>query len=370
MKSDLIVFGEDWGGHPSSTQHLVKYLSQNRKTLWINSIGLRRPRLSFKDVKRFLHKGRAIFHKGTAQKIEGPRDVIAPRAFPWPGNPLAKLCNRLVLARQLKEKLNEHEISKPIFWTSLPTAVDVLEQFDKQAVVYYCGDDFGALDGVDHAPVLACEKRLVDQADLILAASEKLAAKFPTDKTFVLPHGVDFNLFSTPAACAPECRTKRPIAGFYGSISPWVDIALIVETALRLPDWDFMLVGPVKTDVSPLLHLPNVKLVGPKSHDQLPCYVQHWQAALLPFKDNEQIRACNPLKLREYLATPTPVATTDFPAIAPYREKLNIFSDAKGLAEILENIRPNPAQHLLVQDESWTQRAQQVDDLLGIWDCA
>lgn len=28
---DLIVFGEDFGGLPSSTQHLIKRLAQNRK---------------------------------------------------------------------------------------------------------------------------------------------------------------------------------------------------------------------------------------------------------------------------------------------------------------------------------------------------
>jgi len=50
MTHDLLVFGEDWGGLPSSTQHLIGQLASNHKTVWINSIGLRRPRICLHDV--------------------------------------------------------------------------------------------------------------------------------------------------------------------------------------------------------------------------------------------------------------------------------------------------------------------------------
>ncbi len=56
MKPDLIVFGEDWGGLPSSTQHLIKQLSLTRKVVWVNSIGLRQPRFSIHDIKRVWRK--------------------------------------------------------------------------------------------------------------------------------------------------------------------------------------------------------------------------------------------------------------------------------------------------------------------------
>lgn len=369
MKSDLIVFGEDWGAHPSSTQHLVKHLSQSRKTLWVNSIGMRRPRFSLKDGKRILQKGRALLQKSPPrQRADGPLDVIAPKAIPWPGNPLASLCNRFIFARQLQKKLRLHHMDKPILWTSLPTAIEVMDQFDAKAVVYYCGDDFSALDGVDHAPVTRCEQKLADRADLIITASEKLGQKFPKDKTIVLPHGVDFDLFATAARCPEDCISDRPIAGFYGSLAEWVDVDLIAKAADLLPDWDFMLVGPVKTDVTALHQKSNVRFIPPQPHDRLPGYVQHWDAALLPFKDNDQIRACNPLKLREYLASNTPVVTTDFPALARYRDKVNVFKDAQGLVDILKTLQADPQQSRCVQSESWQKRADEVDNLLSIWD--
>ena len=58
---DLIVFGEDWGGHPSSTQHIVSHLAADRRVLWVNSLGLRRPRLSWRDLSRAGAKLKSAF---------------------------------------------------------------------------------------------------------------------------------------------------------------------------------------------------------------------------------------------------------------------------------------------------------------------
>ncbi len=46
MAHDLIVFGEDWGAHPSSTQHLIRAMIPERRVIWVNSLGLRAPRLT------------------------------------------------------------------------------------------------------------------------------------------------------------------------------------------------------------------------------------------------------------------------------------------------------------------------------------
>lgn len=368
MKSDMIVFGEDWGAHPSSTQHIFKHLIQDRNVLWVNSIGLRRPKLALNDLKRLIAKGHFLLNRTRTKPSKCAVNVLAPKAIPWPGNPIAKFCNRRILAHQIKEKLHDIEISKPILWTSLPTAVDVLDQFNEKAVVYYCGDDFSALDGVDHAPVVECEKRLSEKADLIFVASDKLAEKFPTDKTYILPHGVDFETFSKPAPRSIECNANRPIAGFYGSIAPWVDLNLIAQTAYNMPHWDFMLVGPIKTDISPLRGLSNIKLIPAQPHEKLPGFVQHWQAALLPFKNTAQIRACNPLKLREYLASGTPVITTDFPALAPYKDYVEVIKTPDQLKQSLETASPKTNQAISVCQESWKNRARMVNELLCKWD--
>ena len=146
---------------------------------------------------------------------------------------------------------------------------------------------------------------------------ETLYKKFPREKTELLLHGVDLKKFQTPSPRAPDLPDVSKIAGFYGSLKDWIDIELLWKAAQDLPQWTFVLIGEVHTDISRLESLPNVRFLGPRKHHELPNYVQHWNVSMIPFKDTPQIRACNPLKLREYLAAGTPIASIDFPALEP-----------------------------------------------------
>jgi glycosyltransferase involved in cell wall biosynthesis len=372
MSSAIVAFGEDWGGLPSSTQHIVGRLAQDRDVVWVNSIGLRRPRLSSRDFFRVAAKIRNAFADSKiAAEVEKPErlSVLHPRVLSWPGNPLASLANRFTLGAQLRESLVARGLRKPIFWTSLPTAESLVGAFDHGPLVYYCGDDFSALAGVDHRPVAALERDLAARADLILVASETLAQKFPAGRTIVLPHGVDFEKFADPAARAEDLPKQGPIAGFYGSIADWIDVELIARCARNMPEWTFVLIGKVETDVSALSGLGNIKLLGPRPHDLLPAYSQHWAVSLLPFRDTPQIRACNPLKLREYFAAGTPVAASvDFPALAPYRDLLHLSDAARDFATTIRSAAGDGARtqdrRARVAGESWDVRAQTVSALL------
>ena len=226
--------------------------------------------------------------------------MIHPRAVSWPGNPLAQWLTRVLVGNQVRAPLRSLGITQqPLLWLSLPTASCFVGAFNEAAVVYYAGDDFSALEGVDHRPVARLEGRLAEKADAVIAASEAIAAKFPRDKTFIISHGCDFERFAAPAAAPADLRAgrddTRPVAGFYGSLSTWLDQDLLAETAARLPDWRFVLIGDACCDLSRLKQAANIELLGRRPHDALPGYVQDWDVSLMPFKDNAQIRACNPL---------------------------------------------------------------------------
>ncbi len=373
MQRDLVVFGEDWGAHPSSTQHIVRRLAADRRVVWINSIGLRRPRFDARDLGRLAHKARALL-----TGAQGPRSaraatpetlsIVSPLAIPWPGCKLADAVNRLTLGAQVRRAIETQGLHDPVLWTSLPTAAPLLDVIGARSVVYYCGDDFGALAGVDHAPVLRMERDLVQRADLVLAASDELAARFPAHKTQLAPHGVDLDLFTAPAPTPDDMPKGKPVAGFYGSLADWIDVDMLANAARALPDWSIVLIGPVQTDISALDALPNIHLMGPRAHDQLPGYCQNWAVSLLPFRDNEQIRACNPLKLREYLAAGAPIATTRFPALAPYESLVSTARTpgdfAAAIRTAAEDTGRNENRRARVRDESWAARAHAISHAL------
>ncbi|OUS11966.1 glycosyl transferase [Gammaproteobacteria bacterium 53_120_T64] len=372
MKPPLIVFGEDWGGLPSSTQHLIEHLAQARKVIWVNSIGLRRPRLNRHDILR-------AWHKLWPRKASSPQQhlksslpasdnffLVNPLTLPAPRSRVARWLATRLLLKQLRPLLRSQQITAPLLWISLPTAVDFIGHLEESAVIYYCGDDFSALAGVDHDTVAAREEALVARADLILCASQRLVAKFPCAPTRLLNHGVDLALFAKPSPRALDLPDDgRPIAGFYGSISHWLNLDLLCTVIKQLPEWHFIFIGKIVVDVSALAGLDNVRFLGERPHRQLPSYCQHWNASLLPFIDNSQIRACNPLKLVEYLACGRPIVTTNFPALQAYRGLVQIADQAPAMIEALQASRQlhdlagfSPATRQTVADKDWASQAQ------------
>lgn len=374
MNIDMLVFGEDWGKHPSSTQHLIKHLLTDQEVVWVNSLGLRRPRLNLRDLKRVWTKLHDyLISESKADQTEPQNlQLVSPLALPLPGSSIARWCNQRLLSRKLSPLLSSGDKQRPLLWTSLPSAVDLVGNLGERAAIYYCGDDFSALDGVDHEPVEKMEQELAAKCQLIITASATLAKKFPAHKTMVLPHGVDYELFSTPAVVA-EDLPSGPVAGFYGALAGWFDQHLMIETARLLPHWKFVLIGPAHTDISALLAEPNIVWLGPRPHQELPRYSQHWDVGLLPFLRNKQINACNPLKLREYLAAGSPVVSTDFPSLDGYRDLIRVGNSAAYFVQAIEAQYHCKYHAKLLRDirqkrvarESWYNRAEDLKEVLA-----
>jgi glycosyltransferase involved in cell wall biosynthesis len=384
-KPQMIVFGEDWGGLPSSTQHIIKQMSGRYSITWVNSLGLRSPKATWHDAKRVFNKAARI-----AKQLLKPRPasnvptkvitndgfkVVEPQYLPFPGNKFARRINRVLLRRLLTRNVKPQVVGeRPVIWISLPNAVDALYYIEKTGlvdpvIIYYCCDDFSALHGVDHQAVTALEVELAEQVDLIVATSDKLVEKFPHGKTNMIPHGVDTSLFCQQSVKADDLPTDKPIAGFYGSISSWIDIELLCRLAVLMPQWNIVMIGAIHTDVSRLQAIENVYFLGQKGHSELPAYSQHWQVSLLPFVLNEQIIASNPLKLREYMAAGSPIISVDFPQVRQYQDHIHIADGAEQFAQAMhDSLQDSPSQRaarqLKVADESWQSVASQIDRLI------
>ena len=108
-------------------------------------------------------------------------------------------------------------------------------------------------------------------------------------------------------------------------------------------------------------------------HEELIQYAANWQVSLIPFVDNEQIRACNPLKLREYLAIGHPILSTQYPAVMPFRDCIYVADDKYQMLEQLNTallLSNNKLEELtvrsrkMVESATWQARCELVTTLL------
>ncbi|CCQ12001.1 Glycosyltransferase SypN [Pseudoalteromonas luteoviolacea B = ATCC 29581] len=369
----FIVFGEDWGRHPSSTQHLFKHIAEQHEVIWVNSVGMRKPTFTLKDFKRITEKVfKGLFSKTKSQNASNDQQdliVIEPKLFPWHDNAFIRKVNRWRFKKKLKAYLG-NTLEPIIYWISVPTAEYLCELTSKDKLVYYIGDDFSGLAGVDFELVKPFENKLLNEADTIFVCSDTLYKKFNRYQPFLLSHGVDFDLFSEPSASS--VNLNKPIIGFYGSINEWFDLKLVEFIAQQRPDYHFQLIGTPHIDISVLENLDNVEHIGAVAHNKLPSYVQHWHIAILPFIDCVQIQACNPLKLREYMASGTPIVTTRYPAAEHYKSTIFIADSYQDFLDKLDNalylkdvIEAWPAfQRSFVAQESWEHKASSALDEL------
>lgn len=369
----FIVFGEDWQSHPSSTQHLFKQLAKQHQVIWINSIGMRKPTFRLIDLKRVFNKLKSLFlskrsspnAKTTDHSLNLDLTAHTLAVLPWHDNLIVRLYNKWIFNK--KGFIGDEPI---VYWLSVPTAISLISPREQDKVIYYCGDDFSALAGVDHKMVAPFESELIKKADTIYVVSERLGNKMPKSKVKMLSHGVDLALFTTQTAKASELeQISKPIIGFYGSLNAWLDKALLLTLAKERPEYQLVLIGHLIEDFSELLKLENVTHIKAVEHHRLASFSQHWQVSILPFVDNEQIRSCDPLKLKEYIATGTPIVTTRFAAVNPYRETILIADTHQGFIDRIDyavslsksqnlNWRTNQSQQ--ANNHSWQAKATLV----------
>src|SRR5262249_42021005 len=56
VRPSFVVFSDDWGGHPSSCQHLFRHVAATHQVLWVNTIGMRRPTMAWSDARKAFEK--------------------------------------------------------------------------------------------------------------------------------------------------------------------------------------------------------------------------------------------------------------------------------------------------------------------------
>lgn len=371
----ICIGGEDWWYHNRGhfDFQIMRRMAERMPVLFVNSIAVRMPSFSEKGrfVERIGRKARSLA-RGLV-RVENDFWVYSPVSVP--GVTGARLTG-WALAPQIRLAARRAGIKRPLLWMHCPAGADLVDTLPHAALVLQRTDRFEAFPEADPAIVGAQIRRLKQAADLVVYCNPLLMQEEQRDvrRQLLITHGVERDRFINagrsrapgPADVAP---LKRPRVGFIGGIDAHTfDPPLFVETARRLPGVQFVMVGAcsLPPDWCPL---PNVTFVGRKPYDEIASYMASMDALIMPWNDSPWIKACNPIKLKEYLAVGRPVITTDFPALGRYRELVRVAAGADAFAAAISDALAKPydaaAAQKAVASEGWDAKAEYLAEHLS-----
>lgn len=283
---------------------------------------------------------------------------------------------KLLMRKLLTEFIGETDLNDWIFWYYTPMALQFSDHHTAALTVFDCMDELSAFDFAPKELVLL-EKMLLKTADVVFTGGHSLheAKKDQHNNIHVFPSSIDKTHFSKARTADEEPADQADIEGFklgfVGVIDERFDAKLIEEIALKRPEWQIVLLGPVvKVAMESLPTGPNLHYLGQKNYQDLPAYLSGWDVALIPFAINNSTRFISPTKTPEYLAAGLRVVSTPIrDVVKPYGiEKLvSIASNADEFISAIEDaIAQNDTAEwknkvdVFLSDKSWENTFEEM----------
>jgi glycosyltransferase involved in cell wall biosynthesis len=378
---DIVCVGTaDWATELPINQHqLMGRLAARNRVLFVESLGLRRPQLASRDLRRIWRR--------LARGLRGVRTidgvhVLSPLVLPFHGKAAIRSLNRRLLRLQVGRAARRLGMRRPLLWAYAPQAGALLDVLDPEPVVYHCVDDVAVQKGVDAESFRASEERFARRADLVLASAPALAERMRglSGNVLYAPNVADTALFATALEDGPVDAAlgslPRPRLVFQGAIvATKLDLHLLAELARRRPGWSIALVGPrgagdPSGDLSALDEAPNIHFVGPREAADLPTVLRGADGGLIPYAINDLTRSVFPMKVYEYLAAGLPVFATPLPALRGV-DAIETVDDAGAMAAAVERELELDSPERRRQRSadaaahSWEARIEQIEAALG-----
>lgn len=380
--AEIVCVGfSDWESELlTNQQHLLARAAHGNTILFVESLGLRRPQLASKDMRRIVRRlGRAA---SPMREVEGVH-VLSPLVLPLHSNEAVRRLNTQLLRRYVGWGARSLGMRDPILWSFVPQAEVLIDSLHPSKVLYYIDDDHAAKEGIDAESFLAAERRFARRADVVMASAPELVTRMQklSENVHYAPNVADTRMFASalgPGAVDAElARCPSPRIVFVGAIlAAKIDLDLVVAMARLRPDWTFAFVGPIgpgdpHTNVDALRGESNIRLLGPRPYEQLPDVLRGADAAIVPYRLDGEMRSVFPMKTYEYLAAGLPVVSTPLVTLEDVPEIAKA-PDAEGFIAALQDAIDNdsPDARALrsrgAQSHSWESRLDQIAQALEI----
>ncbi|MDX2307534.1 MAG: glycosyltransferase [Hyphomicrobium sp.] len=365
----ICIGGSDWWYHNRGhfDFQVMRRIARSCPVLYVNSLGVRMPSpaasgsFTAKISRKLKSLAKGLTHVENEFWVTSP--VMVPGA-------IGQAMSGFALAPQIKLAARRAGIQKPVLWLHCPAGASLAAALSPVATVMQRTDRFEAFPEGDPVHLEAQVAEMKRLADLVVYAAPHLKDEEwgTVRRQLLVTHGVELDAFVKAGESAnwpvDVAELPNPRVGFIGGIDAHTfDPELFLAVARRLPDLTFVMVGGSSLPAD-WCQLPNVRFLGRKPYEEIASYMASMDVLIMPWNKSAWIKACNPVKLKEYLAVGRPVVTTDFPALDGWRDLLSVADDADAFAAAIRASLASPrdpaAARLRLKSETWEHKAALV----------
>ena len=278
----------------------------------------------------------------------------------------------------ISEILPKYVLNKtvPVGWFYSASFSPLLNSVSFDTVVYDCMDELSLFKGAPQS-LIDQEKYLLANADIVFTGGKSLyeSKKEMHYNVYCFPSSVDEAHFAQArnGIAIPEdiAGIKWPIVGYFGVIDERIDLDLIRESARKLPDVSFVMIGPLaKIDDSDLPKANNIHYLGMKSYDVLPAYLKAFDIAMMPFALNDATKFISPTKTLEYMAAGKPIISTKIKdVVMDYSHCVKIIETPEEFCHAISAVKENSTERVIsykeiLKNTSWDTTAEKMKTII------
>jgi len=242
---------------------------------------------------------------------------------------------------------------------------------NKQNIIYDCMDDVLEFELTieDGNNLRSIEERVLSRSNLILFSSVELYRRkllsniLLKDKPFeIIPNAMDINFahqyFEEHDITQLYQHYKKEgyiVLTYIGTISNWFDLEIVEKSLHDFPRIVYFLIGPIEQNMSLFKHERLIYL-GTIQHRFMYTCMQSSDILIMPFKLTNLIKAVDPVKLYEYIASGKSIISIFYPELEKFREFVHFYYNYSSYHNILTCCNDMLIQESFMSRESFIQK--------------
>lgn len=366
MSRDLVVLSlEPWDDVWRRNQYLIDGLLRGDEDLRVLFVEPSNDLLHSAVSGRRIHRGRGL---RTEPGYEGRLHLLQPdKLLPRVAGPAADA----LLRRRVRGVAASLGMHAPVLWVNDPGWAGLVARTDWPSL-YDMTDDWLAADRPSRElrRIAANEEILMQRTDAVVVCSTGLRdTRAPRRDVVLIPNAVDVERYRWLRERPADLPERSAL--YLGTLH---EDRLDVGLALRAADeaasvgGRIVFVGPVALaaeSADRLVNHPAITLLGPRAWTDVPGYLQHATALIVPHVVNDFTDSLDPIKLYEYLAVGRPVVSTP---VAGFRDLDTAAVTVAGGSDFVEAVSEvlvsEPARAAMPDVPDWAERVTAYQQVL------